>query len=283
MNLYIKKAFINGRRLFGTPLTSNPRGYRTVQDYFFDPDLLTDGAPPNDRGCRACGKIGRLVADCPRKKAADNRKRQEKDRRERQNQEAQRTDDQSSGKRRDRQSQDRVRERQRTMSEHERREAAAEAKKKGEKYEAGGFTKAQLKTKIRSLEKWKRKNGKLSEEEQKLLIHLNSLEKKQRAGEKSKRELEQSEHQRRMFEEAVKNVGADMSTLGLGASKAPELEKEAEQDKGVEAQPKATMKKKARKTFTQSQLNENQSLRTELTFPKCEAAAEEASAKPSVQ
>merc|ERR1719507_2867322 len=57
MNLYIKKAFINGRRLFGTPLTSNPRGYRTVQDYFFDPDLLTDGAPPNDRGCRACGKI----------------------------------------------------------------------------------------------------------------------------------------------------------------------------------------------------------------------------------
>ena len=77
MNLYIKKAFINGRRLFGTPLTSNPRGYRTVQvgrreekwqtevkqlqDYFFDPDLLTDGAPPNDRGCRACGKVGILT------------------------------------------------------------------------------------------------------------------------------------------------------------------------------------------------------------------------------
>ena len=54
-------------------------------------------------------QIGHLVADCPRKKAADNRKRQEKDRRERQNQEAQRTEDQSSGKRRDRQSQDRVR------------------------------------------------------------------------------------------------------------------------------------------------------------------------------
>ena len=52
------------------------------------------------------------MADCPRKKAADNRKRQEKDRRERQNQqEAQRADDQSAGKRRDRQSQDRVRER----------------------------------------------------------------------------------------------------------------------------------------------------------------------------
>ena len=53
-------------------------------------------------------QIGHLVADCPRKKAADNRKRQEKDRRERQNQESQRTEDQS--KRRDRQSQDRVRE-----------------------------------------------------------------------------------------------------------------------------------------------------------------------------
>jgi hypothetical protein len=58
VNLYIKKAFINGRRLHGTTLSQNPRGYRTVQDYFFDPDLLTDGAPPNDRGCRACGKVG---------------------------------------------------------------------------------------------------------------------------------------------------------------------------------------------------------------------------------
>jgi len=80
MNLYIKKAFINGRKLFGTPFKQNPPGYRTIQDYFFDPDLLTDGAPPNDRGCRACGKIGHLVADCPRKKAADQRKKQNKER-----------------------------------------------------------------------------------------------------------------------------------------------------------------------------------------------------------
>jgi len=80
MNLYIKKAFINGRKLFGTPFKQTPPGYRTIQDYFFDPDLLTDGAPPNDRGCRACGKIGHLVADCPRKKAADQRKKQAKDR-----------------------------------------------------------------------------------------------------------------------------------------------------------------------------------------------------------
>jgi len=45
------------------------------QEYFFARNLLTDGEPPNDRGCRACGKIGHLVADCPRKKAADNRKK----------------------------------------------------------------------------------------------------------------------------------------------------------------------------------------------------------------
>jgi len=201
----------------------------------------------------------------------DNRKRQEKDRRERQNQESQRTDDQSSGKRRDRQSQDRVRERQRTMSEQERRDTA------------GGFTKGQIKTKIKSLEKWKRKNGKLSEEDQKLLIQLNSLEKKQRVEEKSKRELEQSEHQRRMFEEAVKNAGADV--FALGASKPVEMDKEAEQDNSVETPEKATnnKKKKAQKTLTQSQRNDNQSLQTELTFPKCEDAAEETSTKPSVQ
>ena len=51
-----------------------------IQDYFFDRQLLTDGAPPNDRGCRACGKIGHIVAECPRsrqKKTAENRKREQ--------------------------------------------------------------------------------------------------------------------------------------------------------------------------------------------------------------
>jgi hypothetical protein len=51
------------------------RGIFFCQEYFFARNLLTDGEPPNDRGCRACGKIGHLVADCPRKKAADNRKK----------------------------------------------------------------------------------------------------------------------------------------------------------------------------------------------------------------
>ena len=35
------------------------------QDFLFDSDLLTDGAPPNDRGCRVCGKIGHFMRDCP--------------------------------------------------------------------------------------------------------------------------------------------------------------------------------------------------------------------------
>ena len=52
------------------------------QDYFFDRENLTDGYPPNDRGCRACGKIGHLVADCPRKKAADTRKKEMREQRE---------------------------------------------------------------------------------------------------------------------------------------------------------------------------------------------------------
>ena len=44
---------------------------------------MTEGHPPNDRGCRACGKIGHLVADCPRKKASDNRKKESREAKER--------------------------------------------------------------------------------------------------------------------------------------------------------------------------------------------------------
>ena len=109
------------------------------------------------------------------------------------------------------------------------------------------------------------------------MTQLNSLEKKQRVEEKSKRELEQSEHQRRKFEEAVKNVEAGVSVLEH--TKVLELERKEEQNKSVEVQPNPTKKKNK----TVPVPNEIKSLRTELKFPTVEAAEEEASTKPSVQ
>merc|ERR1712037_119071 len=100
---------------------------------------------------------------------------------------------------------------------------------------------------------------------------------KQRVEEKSKRELEQSEHQRRKFEEAVKNVEAGVSVLEH--TKVLELEKKEEQNKSVEVQPNPTKKQNK----TKSVPNEIKSLRNELKFPTVEAAEEEASTKPSVQ
>lgn len=49
-----------------------------MQDYLFDSKQLTDGAPPNDRGCRFCGKIGHIQKDCPKKKI-NTEKREKKE------------------------------------------------------------------------------------------------------------------------------------------------------------------------------------------------------------
>lgn len=66
MTNFIMKAFINGRKLFGTPYYP-PLG--TEVDYFFDSKVLTDGElAPNDRCCRICGKIGHYMKDCPKRR-----------------------------------------------------------------------------------------------------------------------------------------------------------------------------------------------------------------------
>ncbi|XP_077548317.1 terminal uridylyltransferase 4-like [Haemaphysalis longicornis] len=66
MYMYIMKAFIKGRSLFGTPMDKLPPIYSTRVDYFFDSRKLTDGQRPNDRGCHRCGKIGHRVKECPK-------------------------------------------------------------------------------------------------------------------------------------------------------------------------------------------------------------------------
>ncbi|XP_056893412.1 terminal uridylyltransferase 4 [Takifugu flavidus] len=66
MTNFIMKAFINGRKLFGTPFYPVPS---TEVDYFFDSKVLTDGElAPNDRCCRICGKIGHYMKDCPKRR-----------------------------------------------------------------------------------------------------------------------------------------------------------------------------------------------------------------------
>ncbi|XP_069794791.1 terminal uridylyltransferase 4-like isoform X3 [Narcine bancroftii] len=85
MTNFIMKAFINGRKLFGTPVYPHP-GMETVCDYFFDSKILTDGElAPNDRCCRICGKIGHYMKDCPKRrrmKKKENEKEEEKDSKE---------------------------------------------------------------------------------------------------------------------------------------------------------------------------------------------------------
>ncbi|XP_041436095.1 terminal uridylyltransferase 7 isoform X2 [Xenopus laevis] len=71
MTNFIMKAFINGRHVFGTPITSFPKEYPTTMEYFFDPEVLTEGElAPNDRCCRICGKIGHFMKDCPMRRKA---------------------------------------------------------------------------------------------------------------------------------------------------------------------------------------------------------------------
>jgi len=224
MNLYIKKAFINGRRLFGTPFKQAPAGYRTVQDYFFDPELLTDGAPPNDRGCRACGKIGHLVADCPRKKAADQRKKQAKDRQRSLSEQPEVGKQGGDGAGRNR-----------TRSEIPQpgnkggmvgmssdirfRERGLGVQKEESTPEKGD------REKIKNLEKKRRKNGKLSKDENKLLYDLCK-----RIKDAKKSELDSSEVVNKSFEKAVKNVSVDVMNVETTRPRFIKKEKKDEMD-----------------------------------------------------
>ncbi|CAI9571951.1 unnamed protein product [Staurois parvus] len=80
MTNFIMKAFINGRKLFGTPFYPQPG---LEAEYFFDSKVLTDGElAPNDRCCRVCGKIGHYMKDCPKRrrlKKKENEKDDDKD------------------------------------------------------------------------------------------------------------------------------------------------------------------------------------------------------------
>ncbi|KAM4616906.1 terminal uridylyltransferase 7 isoform 2-T3 [Polymixia lowei] len=79
MTNFIMKAFINGRKVFGTPVKAYPPEYSTQMEYFFDPEVLTEGElAPNDRCCRICGKIGHFMKDCPMRKRSKQRRDLEK-------------------------------------------------------------------------------------------------------------------------------------------------------------------------------------------------------------
>ncbi|CAL9707559.1 unnamed protein product [Knipowitschia caucasica] len=77
---FIMKAFINSRTLFGTPVRIIPVQYPSTMEYFFDPDVLTEGeVAPNDRCCRICGKIGHFMKDCPMRRKSRHRQDSDRD------------------------------------------------------------------------------------------------------------------------------------------------------------------------------------------------------------
>ncbi|XP_070820405.1 terminal uridylyltransferase 7 [Chaetodon trifascialis] len=79
MTNFIMKAFINGRKVFGTPVKAFPPVYPSQMEYFFDPEVLTEGElAPNDRCCRICGKIGHFMKDCPMRKKSKHRRDSER-------------------------------------------------------------------------------------------------------------------------------------------------------------------------------------------------------------
>ncbi|XP_072031740.1 terminal uridylyltransferase 4-like isoform X2 [Amphiura filiformis] len=80
MATYMMQVLRKTRERFGLPRRIPP--YTDDFDYFFDLEFLSDGkAPPNDRGCRVCGKIGHFVKECPRRrpKSGDSNDKKKED------------------------------------------------------------------------------------------------------------------------------------------------------------------------------------------------------------
>ncbi|KAM5299554.1 terminal uridylyltransferase 7 isoform 5-T5 [Ctenodactylus gundi] len=78
MTNFIMKAFINGRRVFGMPVKGLVKDHPSTMEYFFNPNVLTEGElAPNDRCCRICGKIGHFMKDCPMRRKVRRRRDQE--------------------------------------------------------------------------------------------------------------------------------------------------------------------------------------------------------------
>ena len=183
--------------------------------------MLTDGAPPNDRGCRACGKIGHLVADCPRKKAADQRKKQAKDRQRSMS-------EQPEGGKPGAQAQAGVEGgRNRTRSEIPPLGPAGNKEGSGElgavstdiRYKDSSQIKIKEKVpekekgdreRIKNLEKRRKRFGKLSKEENKVLYDLQKRVRESKRIEARKSDLDSSNDVNSSFEKAVRNVGVDV-------------------------------------------------------------------------
>ena len=163
------------------------------------------------------------MADCPRKKAADNRKRQEKDRRERQ-------------------SQDRVRERLRSTGEQDGEQRRPRDQNSGNAGAQGPrYGLKQMKEKIRSLEKWKRKKGNLSEEDQKLLQDLISKANGMGEKEKKKKDKQVDAVKKELFEAAVKEAGVNITYVEKAEDVPEVIESVSKKKKRTKKSPKKDM------------------------------------------
>jgi hypothetical protein len=198
------------------------------------------------------------VADCPRKKAAETRRRADKERWERQGQ-------------------DRAREQLGRRAEQERRAGNSHS-------EGRAYTHKQIKEKIKSLEKWRRKNGSLSAEDGQLLGELSDKVREMGVKAKKEKEVEEDELQKKSFEAAVNNAGTEVMDVQKATAESPvapgKHAKKKMRDARILENIKAT--NKAKEPMDQ------------LRFPKESCAdngyvdnevdsKEEASNKPSVQ